>query len=150
MKITKQRIVARLILEKDGHILLLKRPKWKGGNYSLIGGHVEKNESIMEAIKRETYEEAGIRVKRKNLELVHIAHRNKQNQYVLYVFFRTQKWKGILANQEPHKCEGLEWFDLDNLPNADISPTTFMALECLQMGLYYSDDWNMENRITIN
>lgn len=139
MKITKQRIVTRLILEDHGKILLLKRPKWKGGNYSLIGGHVERNESILEALKRETYEEAGIKVKRKHLELVHVAHRNKQTEFVLYVFFLAKKWKGQIVNREPHKCESLDWFDLLKIPS-DLSPTTYTALQCFKTGIYYSDD----------
>lgn len=139
MKVTKQRIVARLILENNGHVLLLRRPKWKGGNYSLVGGHVERNESIMEAIKRETFEETGVKIKRKNLELIHVAHRKKEQQYVLYIFFLTKKWKGKIVNQEPHKCKSLDWFRIDNLPN-DISPTTYTALKCFQAGIYYSDD----------
>jgi len=144
MKITKQRIVTRLILEKNRKILLLKRPRNKGGNYSLVGGHVEQQESILQALKRETFEEAGIIVKRKHLELVHVAHRNKTPDYVLYIFFLAKKWKGEIINREPGKCESLDWFQVDHLPK-NLSPTTHTALKSFQAGNYYSDiDWRVK------
>ncbi|RMG17446.1 MAG: NUDIX hydrolase [Bacteroidetes bacterium] len=139
MKGSKQRIVVRLILEQKNKVLLLRRPKSKGGNYSLVGGHVEDYESLMQALKRETYEEAGIVIKRKHLRLVHLAHRQKGYQSVLYVFFACSKWKGKIVNQEPSKCLALEWFALDRLPRK-VSPTTLTALHAYRLGEYYSDD----------
>ena len=48
---------------KDGKILLLKRnvEPFKG-YWHLVGGHVETNESLIEAVKREFKEETGIEV----------------------------------------------------------------------------------------
>lgn len=137
MKITKQRIVTRLILEKKGKVLLLKRTKSKGGNYSMLGGHVEDDETVIEAMIRETEEEGNIRLKRKHLEIAHVAHRKKGSEHVLYVFFSAQKWKGAVKNMEPDKCESLDWFRLDKLPS-DVSPTTRTALAAYKEGTFFS------------
>ena len=55
--------VGAFIINNSGDVLLVQSPKWSGGRYSIPGGHVEYGESIFEAVKREAYEEVGLRVK---------------------------------------------------------------------------------------
>lgn len=59
----KWTLVAGLI-EKDGRIFLVKRPKEKidGGKWEFPGGKVEPGESLFSALKRELKEELGIEV----------------------------------------------------------------------------------------
>lgn len=54
--------VGAFIVDEAGRILLVKSPKWSG-YYSIPGGHVEYGETIAEAVRREAYEEVGLRVK---------------------------------------------------------------------------------------
>jgi molecular chaperone GrpE (heat shock protein) len=54
-------IVGGLIINKEGKILLAKSKKWNK-KYTVFGGHVEHNESLEDAVIRETKEEAGIDV----------------------------------------------------------------------------------------
>ena len=54
--------VGAFIVDASGKLLLVKSPKW-GGFYSIPGGHVEYGETIFNAVKREAYEEVGLRVK---------------------------------------------------------------------------------------
>ncbi len=56
-------VVAGLI-EKDGRIFLVRRPKEKteGGKWEFPGGKVEPGESLLSALKRELKEELGIEV----------------------------------------------------------------------------------------
>jgi len=54
--------VGAFIINKKGEMLLVRSPKWHG-LYSIPGGHVEFGESIFKAVKREAYEEVGLRVK---------------------------------------------------------------------------------------
>ncbi len=141
MRPRNQLIIARLILEKDDLVLLLKRPKFKGGNYSLVGGLVEVTESVRQALIRETYEEIGIKIRKKDLEMVHVAHRRKDGFSVLHIFFRTSTWLGEIVNREPEKCTKLKWFHKDALP-LNIAPTAEAALTAYQSGLSYSEvEW---------
>lgn len=39
-----------------------KRPKWPAGRFNGVGGKIEDGEAIREAMEREFYEEAGVRV----------------------------------------------------------------------------------------
>jgi 8-oxo-dGTP pyrophosphatase MutT (NUDIX family) len=50
---------ARALIIKDGQILLVQHTYSKG--WYTVGGGVEKNESPLEALKRELYEEVGIK-----------------------------------------------------------------------------------------
>jgi NAD+ diphosphatase len=43
-------------------VLLGRSPHWPDGMYSLLAGFVEPGETIEAAVRREVYEEAGIRV----------------------------------------------------------------------------------------
>ncbi len=60
---TPELTVGAFILSNQGDVLLVQSPKWSRGCYSIPGGHVEYGESIFQAVKREAYEEVGLRVK---------------------------------------------------------------------------------------
>ena len=49
-------IVAALIFNEENELFLMKSPKWKN-KYITPGGHIEKGETMVEALKREIKEE---------------------------------------------------------------------------------------------
>src|SRR3546814_12447255 len=51
-----------MLAEYDGKILVGRQPRFPAGRYSALAGFVEPGESIEEAVARELWEEAGIRV----------------------------------------------------------------------------------------
>ena len=54
--------VVIMIAEHDGRALLGRGPGWPAGRYSALAGFLEPGESIEEAVAREIFEEAGVRV----------------------------------------------------------------------------------------
>jgi len=54
--------VVIMIAEHDGRALLGRGKGWPPGRYSALAGFVEPGESIEEAVAREIFEEAGVRV----------------------------------------------------------------------------------------
>ena len=106
-----------LVLIRQGQVLLLRRLNtgFEDGNYSLIAGHVDGNETARQAMVREAAEEAGIGVDLDHLRLVHVTHRN-EDQERLGLFFATDEWTGEPRNCEPHKCDDMRWFTLEQLP----------------------------------
>lgn len=56
--------VVIMLAEHEGRVLLGRQPPWPPGRYSALAGFLEVGESIEEAVRRETFEEAGIRVGR--------------------------------------------------------------------------------------
>ena len=57
--------VAAFIKNKDGHILIVKKSaaeKVDGGLWTVPGGKVDQTEPILDALKREVFEEAGVHI----------------------------------------------------------------------------------------
>ncbi len=52
-----------MTVEHDGRLLLGRQPRFPAGRYSALAGFVEPGETIEEAVARETFEEAGVRVR---------------------------------------------------------------------------------------
>ena len=55
--------VTIMLVEHENAILLGRQPRFPAGNYSALAGFVEPGETIEEAVARETFEEAGVRVR---------------------------------------------------------------------------------------
>lgn len=54
--------VVIMLAERGDKVLLGRQPPWPPGRYSALAGFLEVGESIEEAVRRETLEEAGIRL----------------------------------------------------------------------------------------
>jgi NAD+ diphosphatase len=54
--------VTIMLVENAGNVLLGRQPRFPEGNYSALAGFVEPGETIEEAVAREVFEEAGVRV----------------------------------------------------------------------------------------
>lgn len=54
--------VVIMAVEHGDRVLLGRQPSWPPGRYSTLAGFVEVGESIEEAVAREVFEEAGVRV----------------------------------------------------------------------------------------
>ena len=103
------------------------------GDWGYIGGHVEFEESITEAAKREVLEEVGITVK--SLEFVGAVNQpyqpSKDNEpkHYLQTVFVSHDFSGEASNLAPDEHEELKWFDIDNLPeNVFFAHKRFMDL----------------------
>lgn len=112
-------VACYLLLIKNGKILLLRRfnTGWEDGKYTLISGLIKGNETVKQAVIRETKKEARINLNQKDLGLVHAMHR-KSNDDLEYIdfFLVAKKWKGQLKIIEQDKCDDMQWFSLKKLP----------------------------------
>lgn len=109
-----------LIFIKEDKILLLRRfnTGHKDGEYSLVAGHLDGDESVTSAAIREAAEEVGVKIKSEDLKFVHITHRkkNENDHERLDFYFQVLNWEGEPRIMEPDKCDDLEWFSLNKLP----------------------------------
>lgn len=55
--------VTIMVVEHDGKLLLGRQPRFPAGRYSALAGFLEPGETIEEAVAREVFEEAGVRVR---------------------------------------------------------------------------------------
>lgn len=106
-----------LLIRKD-QILLLRRfnTGYEDGNYSVIAGHLDGNEEVKMAMLREAREEASIKLTAENLEVVGVMHRRSTEERIDF-FLMTSSWSGEIINNEPDKCDQLNWFNIDQLPD---------------------------------
>jgi 8-oxo-dGTP diphosphatase len=74
-----------------------------------------------------------------DLELVHTNHRfaEEGDHERIALFFEVKKWKGKFVNAEPHLCDDLAWFALDNLPQ-HMAPEVRYCLEQIANKIPYS------------
>lgn len=89
---------------------------WMDGYLCPPGGHIEKGETPVAAMRREILEELGVKVRPEDIEFVCVAARNTAaGETVAYEFIIRDK-DYIFNNNEPEKCSELIWVSLDSLP----------------------------------
>lgn len=135
---------AYLFLIEDNKILLQRRfnTGFEDGNYGVPAGHLDGGETAKEGCAREIKEEIGIDININDLEVVHVMHRNGEKDERIDFFMTATVYKGLVTNCEPNKCDGLDWFPLDELPN-NIIDYVKVAIENYNNGVFYSEyDWN--------
>ena len=117
-------------------ILLLKRQGtgYYDGFFDLPGGHLEANEDIFDGMIREAKEEIGITIKREDMEILHIYHKYKKG--MIKFVFKVDKYEGNLINNEPDKCEKIEWIDFEYLPE-NVIPGIKIELDNIKNDIYY-------------
>ncbi len=131
------KVAVYLILTKDNMILLGRRANtgWKDGYYSLPAGHLEPQETLVEAIIREAKEEVGINIKSETLSCVHVMHR--KSAYIDF-YFTVKEWDGEPKNMEPDVCDDLSWFPLNSLPEHTVL-SVVQALQNYRAGVTFSE-----------
>ena len=134
------RVAVYLMLIKNNKILLARRfnVDWMNGKYSLIAGHIEGNESVSQAIIREAREEAGIKIRKSNLEPATVIHRMSPDHEYIDFFFVCKKWIGSPTIIEPEKCDDMSWFSLNDLPK-NLLPYIREAISNYQNKISFSE-----------
>ncbi len=114
-------VAVHLLLVKGTEVLLARRYNtgYEDGNYSVPAGHVEENESCIDAMIREAKEEVGIFLQPEDISLVHVMHRKTDRESIDF-FFACSTWTGMPTINEPDKCDELRWSDIDDLPRNTI------------------------------
>lgn len=117
-------IMVNAIVIRDNQVLLGLRADVKGlgmsevGKWALIGGFFDRDETIVQAAKREAMEESGWEVD--NLQLFRIndspnrPHEDRQNVDMIFI---ARAIKQITKHDD--EVKELKWFPLDQLPSAD-------------------------------
>ncbi|MDE2845890.1 MAG: NUDIX domain-containing protein [Gemmatimonadota bacterium] len=118
-------------------ILMLRRANtgYEDGNYSVIAGHLDGHEEVMEAAIREAKEEAGIEIRYMDIKVVGVMHRKQDDERISF-FLSASRWSGDIINMEPERCDDLSWFPICDLPVNTI-PYVRRAIENWVNGLFF-------------
>ena len=99
-----------LIHQKDRYLLQNRlKEDWKG--FTLPGGHIEKEESIVDAVIREMKEETGLVIR--NPKLCGVKQFPIENGRYIVFLFRTDEFSGEVASSEEGE---MVWVEKSELP----------------------------------
>jgi len=131
---------AYLFLIKEGEVLLQRRCNtgFEDGNYGVPAGHLDGNETAREGGAREVREEIGITIRPEDMTVVHVMHRKAENDERVDFFMTASVYVGDILNAEPDKCDDLQWFALDDLPENTIDYIK-VAIAQYRNGVSYSE-----------
>lgn len=108
-------------------------------------GHLEKGETLLQAVIREAAEEIGIDILAEDLSYVSTVHANFSGDAYILAVFHTNRYFGNPTIQEPNKCSDLRWFKLDDLPN-DLASTRKTMIENYLSKRSYSEYGFQKNK----
>ncbi|MEK7103363.1 MAG: NUDIX hydrolase [Patescibacteria group bacterium] len=111
------RVGLGVIIVKEGKVLVGKRIGSHGaGTWCFPGGHLDFGESWEECARRETDEEAGIRIKNVRFATATNDIFPIDGKHYVTIIMVAEYDAGDVINNEPDKCERWDWFDWDELP----------------------------------
>ena len=113
------RAAVYLIMREENKVLLIRRfnTGWMDGYYSLPAGHIDGNETVQVAMSREAKEEVNLDILFEDLSILHMMHRKCLDGIEYMDFFLdAKKYSGKLKNNEINKCDEINWFQMDSLP----------------------------------
>ena len=117
-------VVAALLIDADGRILLAQRPEGKSmaGLWEFPGGKVDTGETPEYALIRELNEELGIMTGEDCLQPVTFASHSYDDFHLIMPVFACRTWKGTPTPREGQTLKWVKKQDLKNypMPPADI------------------------------
>ncbi len=140
-------IVTVLCMVYDCNKILLQdrvKKDWRGLTFP--GGHVEKEESFVQAVIREIYEETGLTIREPKLCGVKQFQTDEDERYIV-LLFKTDKFEGTLISSDEGE---MRWIDRNSLNDCTLV-NDFMELlkvfdsDCYSEFMYErnksGDDW---------
>ncbi|MGW3488648.1 methyltransferase domain-containing protein [Streptomyces sp. NPDC001054] len=110
-----------LFLRRGDEVLLARRANtgYADGLWHAPSGHVEEGEDVRTAVLREAYEETGLRLTPEDVRVALVMQHAAPSggSRIGWFFEAVHPAGGEPRNAEPHKCDALEWFPLDALPD---------------------------------
>jgi NADH pyrophosphatase NudC (nudix superfamily) len=121
---------ATFFILQGGRVLLARRGVSPAkGEWDILGGFVDENESIEEAVRRETREEIGLAVESvEYLGSIPDVYGPRRNPVInLYFLVQTEEGDPVAASD----VASVEWFALDALPQQMAFPNQKRAFDLL-------------------
>lgn len=129
-----------LVLLDGERILLSLRHNtgYADGQWSVVAGHLDGDETVYAAMSREAREEVGLALAPDDLTVVGVMQCRAiaGDREYCHFFLAARVWQGTPSNREPEKCASLAWYPLDELP-ATIVPYVRQALINYRQGRWF-------------
>ena len=112
ISIMKLFVGVKALIEKEGKVLLIREAKYdeglNEGKWDVPGGRIEVEETLMEGLSREVFEETGLKVMSTRILDVHETFREKVGEkwHIVRVYYRTEV-EGEIVLSKDH--DAYEW-----------------------------------------
>jgi 8-oxo-dGTP diphosphatase len=127
--------VGAVIFKAEGRVFLSRRGKEarnEAGKWEFPGGGLEFGETLEQALAREVMEEYGFEIEVQ--ELLDVVNHliPGENQHWVSPAFICRITGGTPVIREPHKCDGIGWFELDEIPETRLTIASGTSLRSLR------------------
>jgi 8-oxo-dGTP diphosphatase len=136
-----------MVYDHAGNILVQDRkdPSWPG--LCFPGGHVEPEESFVESVIREVYEETGLTIRQPQLCGTKQFQTKNGERYVVF-FYKTDRFSGTLRSSEEGEVFWIPRTDLHKYTLCPDFPEMVRVFEedALSEFFYYTEngDWKLK------
>ncbi len=132
-------VTVHLFFFRENQILLIRRfnTGFADGQYSVPAGHLDGNETVIAAARREAKEEVNVQIEPQDIHYSSVMHRMQGDERVDF-FVNVEKWDGEPVNAEPDKCDDIRWVNVDDLP-ANTIPYIRRALHNHRTGIAFEE-----------
>jgi inorganic pyrophosphatase len=135
-------VTVHIVFIEGDRVFLLRRANtgYEDGNYSLVAGHLDGDETVIQAAVRESLEEAGVKIRPDDLEIKFVLHRQSEEERFDFILL-AYAWKGELHNAEETKCDQVGWFPLTRLPENTVPYIRYVLENFKEPGFYKRFGW---------
>ena len=142
-------IFTNMCMITDGEQVLVlnrKNPDWPGITFP--GGHVEKEESFVDSVIREVYEETGLTIENPVLCGTKQFQEDEDTRYVV-LFYKANRFSGKLKSSDEGEVFWIDRKDLTNYPLAlDMEAMVqVMESDAFSEFYYYKENGNWKYRL---
>lgn len=136
MKQEKIGVCVLLFNEKNQVLLGERLNSYKAGHFGVPGGRLELKESLLQCVRREVFEETGLKIE--EIDFIGVVRELQEDSNFIHFAFAARKIEGVPDNKEPHKCKGWNWYSLDGLPQ-QVMPGHLAAISMFENGTTLTD-----------
>ena len=136
-------VAVHLALRRGDEVLLTRRLNtgYFDGYFSLVAGHLEGDETVVQATVREAREEIGVELDPSALKVLGVMHRRSDTERIEF-FLSAHSWLGDIQNREPDKCDEIPWVVISDPPDMTIpyiSQALGLIRQCERGSLWFEE-----------
>lgn len=125
-----------MVYDDEGNVLVQERSSEDWPGITFPGGHVEKGESFVEAVKREVWEETGLTIERPVLCGMKQFQDENDARYMVF-FYKTNQYHGELRSSSEGEVFWVKREELMTYPLADDFEKMLEVMETEELSEFY-------------
>ena len=145
MPISEKAIITNMCMieNEDGQILVQNRNSEDWPGVTFPGGKVEKNESFVDSVVREVFEETGLTIHNPQIYGTKQFQTDQDERYIV-LMYRANQFSGTLRSSDEGEVFWINKNELNNFELANDFEEMFRVMDSDSLSeFYYDDSWNI-------